>query len=279
MRQPPVRGALGGVAEARLAGPEVRERPAQDAPGLRACPRAVVADALVRVAAPHAPRRGIEGRRLAHRAVLAQAELDVPCGVPERDVAQHGVAGLPVRPQQERRGLHGIDVGLAGADVGGFLRLGPEGQRLRARVVRRGQPVRAGQGDVARGGVAAEQRAEGGAVIEEEAAEHGLRARARRQPRGPSRGPRPRSWVVAVARGEPEHAVPEAARPVAPGRGRPGPRRRIGEVRKAVGHARRGPCDAAVHPGQRLGPGPGHCARILPLLRCAPRRGRSRCPS
>src|SRR5439155_344327 len=167
--QPPVGGALGGVAEARLAGPCVRQRPAQNPPRLSARPRAVVGDALVRIAAQHPAARGVERRRLAHRAVLAQAELDVPRRVAER---------------------------------------------------------------------------------------------------GPLRGPRAGAWIIAVTRGEPEHPVPEPARPVAGGRGRPGTRGRVGEVWKAGGHARRGARDAAAHAGERVGPGANHCARILPLLRC-----------
>jgi quercetin dioxygenase-like cupin family protein len=192
----------------------------------------------------------------------------MPRGVAHGDVVQNRVAGFAVRPEQERGGLHRVHVGLAGADVARFLGGCAERQRLGARIIRDGEAVGAGQRDLARDGVAAEQRAERRAVIEEEAAEDGVGARARPKPRRPLGGPRSGARIVAVPGGEPEHPVPEAAGPVAGGRRRPRAGDGIGEVREAARHRLRGACDAAAHAGQRIRPGRGHCARILPLLRC-----------
>src|SRR5262245_18124847 len=97
------------------------ERPAENSPRLRASPRAVVADALVRVAAQHPAGRGVERRRLTHGAVVAETKFDVARGVPDRDVAQDGVAGLAMRPEPQGRSLYGVDIRLTGADVGGLF--------------------------------------------------------------------------------------------------------------------------------------------------------------
>src|SRR5262249_45839322 len=170
--EPPAGGALSRIAEAGLTRPDVDERPAENSPCLRASPRAVVTNAFVRVAAQHPAGGGIEGRRLTDRAVVAETELDVTRGVANRNVAQGGVAGLAVCPEQQRGRLHGVDIRLSGADVGGLFGGRAQGQRLSARVVGRCESARPGQREFARRRVAAEQRAEGGAVIKEKAAEY-----------------------------------------------------------------------------------------------------------
>jgi len=178
--------------------------------------------------------------------------------------AATAVAGLPVRPTaEEPEGpARWSDVGLAGRRRRRLPpAFGPEGQRLRrAGVVRPGEPVRRRPGATSARGRASPQssEAEGGAVIEEEAAE--TRSPERGRGAAPARavhreGPTSRDrGSSAVARGRARALPCPEARPgpVAPrARSSRSPvtgSAKCGKARRS--RLRRRPCDTAVHAGQ-----------------------------
>jgi len=92
-------------------------RVTQHRPCLSARPGAVVGYALVRVPPQHCAGRRVERRRLAHRSIVANAQLDMPSRVRARHLEEGGVAELAGRPHKERdHPRDAIDVGLAPPD-------------------------------------------------------------------------------------------------------------------------------------------------------------------
>src|SRR5207248_4721249 len=194
---------------------------AEDGPRLGARPGALVAHALVGVAALQGARRRVERGRLADAAVRAHAELDVPARMEDGEVPPRRLAGGGSGPDQEGRALDGVDGRLALADVAGLLGGGAEREAAGVRVVGLRPVARALERDLARRRVPVEERPGHGAVIEEKAAEGRVGRGARAQPLGPLERPAAVPRAARGLGGEPAHAGPEAARPVATGRGHP----------------------------------------------------------
>jgi hypothetical protein len=137
--------------------------------------------------------------------------------VGDRHLAPCGLTRLARGPHEQRRARDGVDVGLAVADVGRFLGLGPEGEDAGLVVERGGPAPGAEKRDLAGAGVAEEHRAEERAVVEQEPAEDRVGGDARDEPLGPPERPLSVARLDVGMRGEPAEAAPEAAGPVAGG--------------------------------------------------------------
>src|SRR5260370_4692960 len=133
--KPPVGRLQRDGEELLLARPLVHDGVSQDAPRLRARPRALVGEPLVGVAARERARRPVERVRLGDAADGAHAELDPPPPVRAAQLLPRGLGGRLRGPDEERRALDGVDGRLALADVAPLLGRGAEREAAGAPLV------------------------------------------------------------------------------------------------------------------------------------------------
>ena len=155
-----------------------------------------------------------------------------------RDLTHLFVAGGARRPEQERRGVQAVDAGLDVADVPAFLGLTSQRNELQRRIVHRCQTAGAGERELLRAPVVIEDRAEGGAEIERKRLEHRVDGNPVFEALRQGGGLHAVVLLARVFRGEPVHAGPKAAGPVAVGGGGPCAGFRVGPAYFQVGHRR-----------------------------------------
>ncbi len=225
----------------------------QDAPGLRPAPGAGRAVALVGVVL-HQPAGCIQSRGLDEGIVAAQVQRDDGRGVTVRDLAHLAVTRSARRPEQERCGVQAVDAGLDVADVSAFLGRAAKRDQPQRRIVHRRQAASGGERQLFRRLVVVEDRAERGAEIQRKRLEHGVDRHPALQALRQVGGLCAVTPVPSVLGGEPVHAGPIAAGPVAVSRRRPIAGFRIGPVRIRGSDAPARVFHAREHSADRLVP-------------------------